>query len=144
MASGLLLTPPPAEPPPGHTDDDGALQAWEIFSQLRLRAELAVLSACQTGLGKNVAGEGLVGLTRALQYAGCRSVIASQWQVDDASTAALMGALHRGLRAGLAKDEALRRAMAAVRAEPRTAHPYYWAAFLLTGDPDNAGLGGRP
>lgn len=140
MASGLLLTPPAIEPPIGETDNDGALQAWEIFSQLHLRAELAVLSACETGLGRNVTGEGVIGLTRALQYAGCRSIVASQWQVNDASTATLMTALHRNLRAGLAKDEALRQAMAAVRGSAKTSHPYYWAAFFLMGDPDNANL----
>src|SRR5207248_675881 len=89
----------------------------------------------ETGLGGKVPGEGLVGLTRALQVAGARSVVASQWKVADASTKDLMVAFHRGLRAGLPKDEALRRAMAALQQKPETAHPYFWAPFLLTGDP---------
>jgi len=96
-----------------------------------------VLSACDTGRGRVVPGEGLIGLTRALQYAGARSVVASQWQVPDQSTRTLMVAFHRLLQTGVAKDEALRRAMRQVQAQEGTAHPYYWAAFLLTGDPDN-------
>jgi len=141
MSSGLLLTMPEKEPPIGETDNDGVLQAWEIYSQLKLRAELVVLSACETGRGRLVRGEGIIGLTRALQYAGARSVVATQWKVDDRSAAMLMVAFHRNLRLGMAKDEALRRAMALVRISKRKAHPYYWAAFFLTGDPDNPNLG---
>jgi CHAT domain-containing protein len=141
MSSGVLLTVPTRET--GQPGDDGALQAWEIFSQVKLNAELVVLSACETGRGENVAGEGIVGLTRALQYAGARSIVAIQWKVADASTATLMVAFHRKLRQGLAKDEALSQAMAQVRSNPRTRHPYYWAPFFLTGDPDNPNLGAR-
>src|SRR5207248_4858503 len=140
MSSGVLLTVPEREPEAGQTNDDGALQAWEIYSQLHLKAELVVLSACETGRGENVAGEGIVGMTRALQYAGARSVVASQWKVADESTATLMVAFHRKLRRGLAKDEALRQAMATVRQQPRTALPYFWAPFVLVGDPENHGL----
>jgi CHAT domain-containing protein len=122
----------------GGTADDGALQGWELMAEVKLNADLAVLSACETGRGAKVAGEGLVGLTRALQYAGVRSVVASQWKVQDGSTSRLMVAFHRGLKAGLSKDEALRRAMLSVRNDPKhqTAHPFYWAAFLLTGNPN--------
>ena len=141
MSSGVLLTGPETEPGIGETDNDGVLQAWEIYSQLQLRAELVVLSACETGRGQTVRGEGLIGLTRALQYAGARSVLASRWKVADFSTARLMRAFHGHLREGLAKDEALRRAMARVRQNPETAHPYFWAAFFLTGDPSNPNLG---
>ena len=141
MASGLLLTYPAIDPNPGETNNDGALQAWEIFSQLHLHAEIAILSACETGLGKNVSSEGVIGLTRALQYAGCRSVLASQWKVADNSSYLLMTAFHRGLRMGLAKDEALRRAMQEIRSSPATSAPYYWAPFILTGDPENPTLG---
>ena len=139
MSSGILLAPP-AKPTP-ETSDDGILQAWEIFSQLKLRAELVVLSACRTALGKTVKFEGIVGLTRSLQYAGARSVVASQWSVEDDSTTELMIHFHRNLRQGMAKDKALQLAMRAVRENPRTAHPYYWAPFLLVGDPDNSNLG---
>jgi CHAT domain-containing protein/Tfp pilus assembly protein PilF len=140
MSSGVLLTVPVKEPEPGDTDNDGALQAWEIYSQLKLKAELVVLSACDSGRGQEVKGEGLVGLTRALQYAGARSIVASQWKVADQSTASLMVAFHRALRQGLPKDEALRRAMAHVRQNPATSHPYYWAPFILVGDSDNSVL----
>jgi CHAT domain-containing protein/Tfp pilus assembly protein PilF len=144
MASGVLLTPPEQEPASGETDNDGALQAWEIW-HLKLKADLVVLSACETGLGRHVAGEGIIGLSRALQYAGCRSVIASQWKVEDKSTARLMVALHKGLRTGLSKDEALRRAMQGVASESRTHHPYYWAPFFLMGEWENRiGTGTHP
>jgi len=141
MASGVLLAAPEDESARGETAHDGVLQAWEIHSQLKLRAELVVLSACETGRGQTVRGEGLIGLTRALQYAGARSVIASQWKAEDEATLTLMVTLHRNLRAGLAKDEALRRAMARVRRQEGFEHPYYWAGFFLTGDPDNPNLG---
>jgi CHAT domain-containing protein len=140
MSSGLRLAVAEPAPPPGATENDGALQAWEIMTQLKLQAELVVLSACETGLGEKVRGEGLVGLTRALQYAGARSIVASQWPVSDASTQALMVRFHQELRKGAAKDEALRRAMAAVAADAKWAHPYYWAPFLLVGDPENRRL----
>jgi CHAT domain-containing protein len=141
MSSGVLLTEPEKEPEIGETANDGALLAWEIYSQLKLKAELVVLSACETGRGQTVRGEGIVGLTRALQYAGARAIVASQWKVPDKSTSRLMVAFHRYLRQGLAKDEALRQAMAEVRQNKRTAHPYHWAAFFLIGDPDNPNLG---
>jgi CHAT domain-containing protein len=144
MSSGLLLTAPEKEPQNGETDNDGVLQAWEIYSQLKLRAELVVLSACETGRGQRVRGEGIIGMTRALQYAGARSIVATQWKVDDRSAAMLMVAFHRNLRQGLAKDEALRQAMGLVRKSKRRGHPYYWAAFFLTGDPDNPNLGASP
>ncbi|MBI3950582.1 MAG: CHAT domain-containing protein [Acidobacteria bacterium] len=141
MSSGVLLTAPEKELEAGETANDGALQAWEIYSQLKLKAELVVLSACETGRGENVRGEGIIGLTRALQYAGARSIVASQWKVPDKSTSKLMVAFHRHLRQGAAKDEALRRAMAVVRQNKGTAHPYFWAAFALIGDPSNPTLG---
>src|SRR5205085_8921191 len=93
-------------------------------------------SACQTGRGAKVTGEGLVGLTRAWQYAGARSVVSSQWKVDDESTAALMTAFHKHLLAGKEKDEALRLAMVEVAGNRARSweQPYHWAAFLLVGD----------
>jgi CHAT domain-containing protein len=144
MSSGLLLTAPEKNPQIGETDNDGVLQAWEIYSQLKLRAELVVLSACETGRGERVRGEGIIGMTRALQYAGARSIVATQWKVNDRSAATLMVAFHRNLRHGMAKDEALQRAMGLVRKSKRRGHPYYWAAFFLTGDPDNPNLGVSP
>jgi CHAT domain-containing protein len=143
MSSGVLLTAPKKEPEPGETDNDGALEAWEIYSQLRLKAELVVLSGCETGRGQAVKGEGLIGLTRALQYAGARSTVASQWKVADRSTATLMMAFHRSLRQGLPKDEALQKAMAQLRQSRTTSDPYFWAPFILVGDPDNSVLAVR-
>ncbi len=141
MSSMLLLTAPEKKPATGEYGADGFLEAWEIQDQLALRAEVVVLSACETGRGENVRAEGLVGLTRALQVAGARSVVASQWQVADASTAALMVEFHRQLRRGVAKDEALRRAMLSVAKLPAWRDPFYWAPFVLLGDPDNPNLG---
>ena len=141
MSSGVLLSPPPPGPGSGGTDDDGILQAWEIFSQLKLRAEIVVLSGCDTGRGQNVEDEGIVGLTRSLMYAGARSVIASQWRVGDESTSRLMTELHKNLRAGMPKDVALQKAMEVVRGNSLTASPFYWAPFTLTGDPANPNLG---
>ena len=142
MSSGILLSPPGEDPPAGEMDNDGVLQAWEIFSQFRLRAELVVLSACDTALGRTVRGEGIVGLTRAFQYAGARSLVASQWEVADQSTSALMRAFYESLGAGKQKDEALRLAMTKVAASRTTGHPHYWAAFTLTGASNNLNLGG--
>ncbi|HEU4751942.1 MAG TPA: CHAT domain-containing protein [Armatimonadota bacterium] len=133
-ASGVLLTVPKTAPDPDATGEDGVLQAWEIASQLKLHARLVVLAACETARGKSSPGEGLLGLTRALQIAGARTVVASQWKVMDSSTAVLMLTFHQRLRAGTAADEALRQAMARVHADPKTAHPFYWAAFNIVGD----------
>ena len=85
-----------------------------------------------------LAGEGLIGLTRAFQYAGARSVVASLWEVSDRSTALLMRRFYAALHAGAAKDEALRQAQLSVLRGPQGqngfAHPFHWAAFELTGD----------
>jgi CHAT domain-containing protein len=142
MSSGILLTPPNQEPHAGETDNDGILQAWEIFSQLKLRAELVVLSACNTASGEVVHGEGVVGLTRALEYAGARSILAGQWAVSSASTARLMEVFHENLRSGEPKDEALKDAMMTVRKS--SPEPFYWAPFILLGDPDNPNLERNP
>lgn len=138
MSSGVVLAPPAAAS--AGTDDDGLLQAWEVFSQLHLRAELVVLSACESGRGASSMGSGLVGMTRALQYAGVRSVVASQWRISDAGSRPFMVELHRGLRRGQDKDAALSAGAGKLRARSATAHPYYWAGFILMGDPVSHGL----
>ncbi len=138
MSSGLLLAAPVG--PVTGSDGDGALLAWEIQNQLRLRADLVVLAACETGRGEVVQGEGVLGLARALQSAGARSVVASLWKVDEAATMRLTLGLHTRIRAGMPKDQALRDAMRSVRSDPATAHPFYWAAFYLVGEPDGAVL----
>jgi CHAT domain-containing protein/tetratricopeptide (TPR) repeat protein len=114
--------------------DNGLLQAWEVLEDLRLDADLVTLSACDSGLGKEMGSEGLVGLVRAFQFAGARSVLASLWSVSDTSTADLMMRFYRFLREGRSKDKALREAQADLIRSRNFSHPYYWAAFQLTGD----------
>jgi len=93
------------------------------------------LSACDTALGKEMGGEGLVGLTRAFQYAGARSVLASLWGVADYSTAALKKSFYGHLHDGETKDEALRSTqIEQIRKKPGSSHPFFWAGFDLTGD----------
>ncbi len=127
--------------------DNGLLQAWEIFERLRLDADLVVLSACESALGRELGGEGLIGLTRAFHYAGARTVAASLWNVADRTTAALMVSMYRHLRSGKPKDEALQAAQielirqpivvrdeAGRKVEKDASAPYYWAAFQIYGD----------
>jgi CHAT domain-containing protein len=130
LESGLLLSPPAAD---GAVEgDNGVLQAWEIYQRLRLEADLITLSACDTALGREVAGEGVLGLTRAFHYAGARTVVSSLWKVADRSTSELMLAFYRHLLAGSSKAEALRRAQLEMAAR----HPFYWAAFQVYGSWD--------
>jgi CHAT domain-containing protein len=114
--------------------DNGLLQAWEVFEQVRLDADLVTLSACGSALGGEMSGEGVLGLTRAFQYAGARSVLSTLWTVNDESTALLMNRFYAELKRGRSKDEALRAAQRALLRRPSTAHPYRWAAFQLAGD----------
>ena len=118
-------------------DDDGKLYVSEILEMEPLDLDLVVLSACQTALGQDLGGEGLMSLARAFQFAGARSVMASLWKVDDPKTAALMKRVYRALKAGHDKDEALRIARREFVASDngKWQHPYYWAAFRLIGDP---------
>jgi CHAT domain-containing protein len=132
LNSALALTLPEQ---PAEGQDNGLLQAWEIFESVRLDADLVTLSACDTALGREMGGEGLVGLTRAFQYAGARSVLASLWSVSDISTARFMKHFYGYLRGGKSKDEALRAAQIdQIREKNRSSHPFHWAAFQLTGD----------
>ena len=134
LSSGLALSQPEAVGRVPTAEDNGLLQAWEIFERVRLNADLVVLSACQTGLGQELRGEGLIGLTRAFLYAGARSVVVSLWDVSDPATAAYMTAFYGELRKGASKDVALQRAMIAVSRNPRCRHPFFWAPFILVGD----------
>ncbi|HEY0782369.1 MAG TPA: CHAT domain-containing protein, partial [Thermoanaerobaculia bacterium] len=94
--------------------------------------DLVTLSACDTALGKDMGGEGLLGLTRAFQAAGARSVLATLWGVPDQPTSSLMFSFYRALRAGHTKDEALREAQ---EGEIKAGQPpFYWAAYQLYGD----------
>jgi CHAT domain-containing protein len=114
---------------------DGFLRMHEIYN-LRLSADLVVLSACQTGVGKDVKGEGLIALTRGFMYAGTRRVVASLWKVDDASTAALMQNFYRCLlQEGRSPADALRQAQLKIMGQnKRWSSPYYWAAFTVQGE----------
>jgi len=113
---------------------DGFLRAHEIFN-LTLPAELVVLSACQTGLGKQIKGEGLVGLTQGFMYAGARRVVVSLWNVNDKATADLMQRFYRGmLREGQTPSASLRKAQAEMWQQKQWQSPYYWAAFVLQGE----------
>jgi CHAT domain-containing protein/predicted negative regulator of RcsB-dependent stress response len=116
------------------TAQDGFLRANDIFN-LKLPAELVVLSACQTGLGKEIKGEGLVGLTRGFMYAGAPRVVVSLWSVSDAGTAELMTRFYRGmLKEGRRPAAALREAQISLMKNRRWESPFYWAAFTLQGE----------
>jgi CHAT domain-containing protein/uncharacterized protein HemY len=117
-----------------NSKEDGFLQATEIFN-LNLNADLVVLSACQTGLGKLIRGEGMVGLTRAFMYAGTPTVLVSLWSVSDVSTATLMGEFYKNLvKEKLSKTDALRKAQLFMLRDEKFAHPFYWAPFVIFGD----------
>jgi CHAT domain-containing protein/tetratricopeptide (TPR) repeat protein len=113
---------------------DGFLRLHELYN-LNLPVELVVLSACQTGLGKEVKGEGLVGLVRGFMYAGAPRVVASQWKVDDWATAELMKQFYGGmLKDGMRPAAALRAAQVRMLNQKRWQAPYYWAGFVLHGE----------
>ena len=113
----------------------GRLTAEQLVGLDLTGVRLVVLSACETGRGTEVTGQGVLGLRAALAAAGVRSVLMSLWQVPDESTALLMQEFYRGLwEEGLRPAEALRRAQGAVRADPRFVAPVYWAAWTLVGD----------
>lgn len=113
---------------------DGFLRAHEIYN-LTLPAELVVLSACQTGLGKETKGEGLVGLTQGFMYAGARRVVVSLWNVNDKATADLMQRFYSDmLKEKQSPASALRKAQAEMSQQKQWQQPYYWAAFVLQGE----------
>jgi CHAT domain-containing protein len=118
----------------GGKPQDGFLRANEIYN-LNLPAELVVLSACETGLGKEIKGEGLVGLTQGFMYAGARRVVVSLWNVNDKATAELMARFYRGmLRENKTPAAALRTAQLEMSRQRQWQSPYYWAAFVLQGE----------
>ena len=131
--SGLALSRVDAA---GHPQE-GFLHLHDIYN-LKLDADLVVLSGCRTALGKEVLGEGLIGLTRGFQYAGAPRVLASLWPVEDNATAALMERFYRALWGGGQKRKpaaaALQEAQLWLRGQRRWRDPYYWAGFVLAGD----------
>jgi CHAT domain-containing protein len=113
---------------------NGFLELQDIYN-LNLSADLVVLSACETGLGKDVRGEGLVGLTRGFMYAGASRVVASLWSVDDEATAELMKRFYQAMELrGMSPAAALREAQIAISRQERWHDPYYWAGFVLQGE----------
>ena len=113
---------------------NGFLRLHDVFN-LDLQAQLVVLSACETGLGKVVRGEGIVGLTRGFMYAGAPRVVVSLWEVEDNATATLMTTFYKQmLKEGLPPAAALRQAQLKLRQYPQWQSPYYWAAFTLQGE----------
>ena len=115
-------------------DLDGFLRLQDIYN-LRLNADLVVLSACSTALGKEVRGEGIIGLTRGFMYAGSPRVVASLWKVDDAATAEFMAIFYKKMLVeNLRPAAALRAAQSEMMKQPRWRSPYYWAPFVLQGE----------
>jgi CHAT domain-containing protein len=113
---------------------EGFLHLRDVYN-LRLDADLVVLSGCRTALGKELKGEGLIGLTRGFQYAGAARVVASLWRVEDRATAALMTLFYRAMwEDGLPPAAALRQAQLRLRGERRWRDPYFWAGFVMEGD----------
>ena len=111
---------------------DGFVGMRDIYS-LEIQAPLVVLSACETAIGREVRGEGLLGLSRAFMYAGADEVVASLWQVSDSATATLMGAFYENYARSRDAASALASAKRTVKRNPRWRHPYYWAGFVLYG-----------
>lgn len=149
LEPALVLTQPGNRNP-----EDGFLKMSEIL-ELKLNADAVVLSACKTALGKEIAGEGVVGLSRAFMLAGAKSVIVSLWSVESNSTAVLMKSFYSHLKPGRSKEEALRLAKQELKnqslisddlsrgvkivgrdkkTQTSTAHPFFWAPFILIGE----------
>ena len=143
LRSGLVLAGANrlGEEKPGTTTvDDGWLTAGEIAALDLRGTELVVLSACETGLGDVRGGEGVYGLRRAFLYAGAQTLVTSLFPVPDEPTRELMGQFYRSLKEGRGKLSALHEAQLALIRQRRqsggAAHPFFWASFVLVGDPD--------
>jgi CHAT domain-containing protein/Tfp pilus assembly protein PilF len=139
ILSGLALAGANARQGASSPADDGLLTAEEVASLDLAGVEWVVLSACKTGLGEVQGGEGVLGLRRAFETAGARTLIMSLWAVDDEATRAWMTSLYAGRLSGASTVEAVRRAtretIAARRAAGRSTHPFFWGAFVAVGDP---------
>lgn len=131
MNSRLLFTPS------ADSLEDGNLHAWELYG-LQLDADMVVLSACNTGYGKLQRGEGVMSLGRAFAYAGCPSVVMSLWPAQDQATADLMGYFYEAIADGMEKDAAMQTARLRYleEADDLLSHPFYWAGFVVQGEPD--------
>lgn len=123
-------------------ENDGLLHAYELYN-LRLNADLAVLSACNTGAGKVVRGEGIMSLARAFKFAGCPNVMMSLWSVNDLAGKDLVVGFFEKLHAGMGKASALQAAQIDFLDNTKSdklMHPYYWATFILVGDDEKVGF----
>jgi CHAT domain-containing protein len=113
---------------------DGFLRMSEVTG-LKLNSDVVALTACQTGLGKYISGEGTMGMGRAFQYAGARSVLTSLWSVSETSSVKLVENFFKHIKEGRKKIEALKLARADIRQEGFD-HPFFWASFILVGEGD--------
>ncbi|MDX2246012.1 MAG: CHAT domain-containing protein [Bacteroidia bacterium] len=127
MYSGLVFSAT------GDSSEDGFLHAYEIYN-LNLRADLAVLSACNTGKGQLNKGEGIMSLARAFRYAGCPNVLMSLWQAEDEATMEIMSGFYQYLDKGKGKAEALRLSRLDYIESGKKNHPFFWASFVLIGN----------
>jgi CHAT domain-containing protein len=133
--SGLIFTP--ADSSEGNSNDDGILHLHELYN-VSLNADLAVLSACETGSGHYARGEGIMSFGRAFRYAGSENIVMSLWKANDQATSQIMEMFFYNLNTGMTKDEALRQAKLTFISTSRNkffAHPYYWSAFVFMGNP---------
>ena len=119
----------------GNPQEGGILRLGEIYN-LRLPVDMVVLSGCETALGLQMRGEGLIGLTRGFMYAGAPRVLASLWKVNDMATSELMRSFYEGVlgRQGLRPADALRRAQIAMWRTRAHSAPYFWSGFVLQGE----------
>jgi CHAT domain-containing protein len=117
------------------TLDDGYLNMYEVYG-LNLNAKLVIISACRSGDGNLIKGEGLLSLARGFQYAGCPALVAAQWRIDDFSGSEVMVNFAKNLKSGMSKSIALQRAQAKYigNADPLRSHPYFWASYQVIGD----------
>jgi CHAT domain-containing protein len=130
MYSHLVMAQDEKDP-----NEDGLLEAWEL-KDLDLKADMVILTACETARGKISNGEGVIGMTWAAFIAGAPTTVASQWKVESSSTTELMLEFHRQLRnkKPISKAEALRRASLKIMKMPKYRHPSYWAGWVMVGD----------
>lgn len=124
------------------TLEDGKLHAYELYN-MHLDADLAVLSACETGAGKVQSGEGVMSLSHAFKYAGCPNIVMSLWQAHDRSTSKLVTGFFQHLKKGEGKADALRKSCLdyLASADERYTHPFYWGGMVLIGDNESLGAG---
>lgn len=129
------------------TEVDDSLENELLYSRdlynLRLNADLVVLSACETGIGELQRGEGIISLARGFSYAGARSIVTTLWSINDATTKELMEGFYSNIKAGMTKDAALRKAkLEYIESHPNDqVHPFYWAAFVPIGEMSPVELG---